>query len=276
MIKRKGVFFVTLLVLLVLVLWILWGNYSIQVTKFTVSSRKIPSSFDGFTIAQVSDLHNAEFGEENERLLKLLREVEPDGIFLTGDLVDSRRTDMEAALTFAMEAEKIAPCYYVTGNHESRISEYPELEKGLKSIGVTVLRDNAVALTKNTESILLIGLEDPDFTGESSVVIEEKLSELKMEGCYTVLLSHRPELFETYRACGVELVFAGHAHGGQVRLPLVGGIIAPDQGLFPKYDAGMYCQKETNMIVSRGLGNSLFPFRVNNRPQLVVAVLNSR
>ncbi|MGB4138298.1 MAG: metallophosphoesterase, partial [Saccharofermentanales bacterium] len=106
-------------------------------------------------------------------------------------------------------------------------------------------------------------------------VIYTKLHELMKENDgFTVLLSHRPELFDVYVDCGVDLVLSGHAHGGQFRLPFVGGIVAPDQGLFPKYDAGLYAAESTNMIVSRGIGNSIIPFRFNNRPEVVLIVLD--
>ena len=95
-----------------------------------------------------------------------------------------------------------------------------------------------------------------------------------MQG-YTVLLSHRPELFAVYAEQGIDLVFSGHAHGGQFRLPILGGLIAPNQGLFPQFDAGQFTSGQTAMLVSRGIGNSVIPIRINNRPQIVVAELRT-
>ena len=107
-------------------------------------------------------------------------------------------------------------------------------------------------------------------------MVSTKLNTLmEQETAYAILLSHRPELFETYAACGVDLVLSGHAHGGQFRLPFIGGLIAPNQGLFPKYDAGLFTDGNTNMIVSRGIGNSIIPIRFNNRPEIVLLELRA-
>jgi len=175
----------------------------------------------------------------------------------------------------------IAPVYYVTGNHEARISEYGKLKTALEITGVTVLENERTVLEKDGDTITLLGIDDPSFTadyltGDSAAVVKNTLDDLVTEGVgYTVLLSHRPELFDVYAESGVNLVFSGHAHGGQIRLPFIGGLAAPNQGLFPKYDAGLFTEGDTNMVVSRGLGNSLFPFRVNNRPEIVVVQLTS-
>lgn len=256
--------------ILALVIWLLWANTAIEVNEWTIESADIPEQFGGFRIAQVSDLHNTEFGRDNERILKLLRESEPDIIVITGDLIDSRNTDLQIALAFAEKAVQIAPCYYVSGNHESRISGWAALRQGLLDAGVTVLEDQCVTLERFGGTLTLVGLADPDFRGPFVAGLQEMTGQ--QEG-YTILLSHRPEYFELYADCGVDLVFSGHAHGGQVRLPFVGGLIAPGQGLFPEYDSGLYRQGDTVMLVSRGLGNSIVPLRVNDRPEILVAVL---
>jgi len=153
------------------------------------------------------------------------------------------------------------------------------LKTGLKVLGVTVLEDEQIILEKNAEAICLIGVDDPSFQtdyllGDTATVMNTKLKTLTSEdNAYTVLLSHRPELFDTYVERGVDLVLSGHAHGGQFRLPLIGGLVAPNQGLFPEYDAGLYAFDGTNMIVSRGIGNSIIPFRFNNRPEVVLIEL---
>ncbi len=281
MMKKKVMkWLVILFAALAFILWIAWGNTALETTRIQIVSERIPTSFDGWRIAQVSDLHNGEFGEENENLLMLLRAEQPDMIALTGDLVDSIHTDMDRAVKFAEEAVQIAPCYFVTGNHEARLEEqYEELERRLEAVGVTVLRDEAVTLDREGGVIQLIGLDDPRFEEQdeelkdSLAYFEEKLSAMELADGYRILLSHRPETFDAYVNQQIDLVLTGHAHGGQFRLPVVGGLIAPNQGLFPKYDAGLYVEGRTNMIVSRGLGNSVFPFRVNNRPEVVIVTL---
>lgn len=268
-------------ILLILIVWTAWGNAALELNTYTISSRGLPDAFDGYRIAQVSDLHNAEFGDRNQRLLEMLREAEPDMIAITGDLIDSRKTNIAVALAFAEEAVKIAPCYYVSGNHEARVSEYQELKTGLEAAGVTVLDDAQVKIEVSGESITVIGVNDPSFHADyltsDAAVMDRKLSELSSEDAsFTILLSHRPELFDTYAAHDMDLVLTGHAHGGQFRLPLIGGLIAPNQGLFPKYDDGLYSEGNTNMIVSRGLGNSIIPFRFNNRPEVVLIELKGQ
>ena len=268
-------------IFLVLIVWTVWGNTALERNTYTIRRPELPDVFDGYRIAQVSDLHNAEFGDRNQRLLEMLREAEPDMIAITGDLIDSRKTNIAVALAFAEDAVKIAPCYYVSGNHEARVSEYQDLKTGLEAAGVTVLDDARVKIEVSGESITVIGVNDPSFHADyltsDATVMDRKLSELSSEDAgFAILLSHRPELFDTYVAHDMDLVLTGHAHGGQFRLPLIGGLIAPNQGLFPKYDDGLYSEGNTNMIVSRGLGNSIIPFRFNNRPEVVLIELKSQ
>lgn len=278
--KRIIVLAVIVAILLALIIWIIWGNTALELNTYTVTSGKLPEAFDGYRIAHISDLHNTEIGANNEKLISMLKNAEPDMIAITGDLIDSRNTNVETALQFAEKAIKIAPCYYVSGNHEARVSEYEELKSGLTELGVIVLEDERTEIEISGEKISLLGVDDPSLQtdylfGDSATVIQNKLQGLVVDGnIYTILLSHRPELYEVYTESKVDLVLSGHAHGGQFRLPFVGGLVAPNQGLFPKYDAGLYTEGNTNMIVSRGIGNSILPFRFNNRPELILIELS--
>ena len=191
-------------------------------------------------------------------------------------------TNIDIALDFAKNAIQIAPVYYVNGNHEAGLLQYDKLKEGLEAVGVIVLEDEVIQLNHNGSTLTLIGLSDPNYAirndvfDETPAMVSTKLSGLQEnENGYTILLSHRPELFETYVNCGMDLVFSGHAHGGQFRLPFIGGLVAPNQGLFPKYDAGLYTDGTTNMIVSRGIGNSIIPIRFNNRPEVVLVELRA-
>ena len=268
-------------IILVLVVWIRWGNTALEINEYKIVSNSVPQNFHGFRIVQVSDLHNAEFGEGNSKLLELLSRTDPDIIVLTGDLIDSRNTDIEIALAFAREAMKIAPVYFVSGNHEARVSEYEDLKMGLAEAGVIVLENQKVEITRDGEAITLMGIDDPSFQesylfGDAESVAKQAIEMLQSESDgYTVLLSHRPELFELYVKTGMDLVFSGHAHGGQFRLPFLGGLAAPNQGFFPEYDAGLFSEGITNMIVSRGVGNSIIPIRFNNRPEIVLVTLRN-
>ena len=282
--KKQSKYLILLLLIvgIFFIIWTLWSNKALEVNEFTIASSRIPPAFSGFRIAQVSDLHNTEFGEGNATLLKMLSESQPDIIMITGDLIDVQHTDIEIALYFAEESVKIAPTYYVTGNHEASSSQYDTLKTELKDAGVTVLEDESVYLERDGETIVLLGLDDPNFTikgdmfSEVPAMVSTKINNmLKQNTMYSILLSHRPELFETYVACGIDLVLSGHAHGGQFRLPFIGGLIAPNQGLFPRYDAGLFTDGNTNMIVSQGLGNSIIPIRFNNRPEIVLIELHT-
>ncbi len=277
--RKRNIFAAVLIALAILVTWIWLGNTTLEVTRYEISSSRIPEAFSGFRIVQVSDLHNAEFGEGNCKLIGMLYQTDPDLIVLTGDLIDSRVINIQIALDFAAEAVKIAPVYYISGNHEARISEYADLKMGLAEAGVIILENEQINITKEGESITLIGVSDPSsetdyLLGDAAQVMSSKLAAFENESDgYRILLSHRPELFDEYISAGMDLVFTGHAHGGQIRLPFLGGLVAPNQGFFPKYDAGLFTYGQTNMIVSRGVGNSIIPLRIINPPELVIAQL---
>ena len=182
--------------------WVIHGNITVELSEYTVSADGLPESFDGFRIVQISDLHNSEYGESNEKLLDMIAEARPDMIAITGDLIDSTRPDVALALFFVAEAMKIAPCYYVPGNHESRLpDEYKTLKQGLSLLGVTVLENSSVKIKIGEEYITVAGVIDPAFitdyyTGDSESVMKDSLSTLQADGSYTLLLSHRPELFD--------------------------------------------------------------------------------
>lgn len=263
------------------IIFCIYENNSIVITKSNFSSQKITSDFDGFTIAQISDLHNKLFGDDQAKILNKLKSISPDIIVITGDLIDRRKYNLDIAMTFISGAVKIAPVYYVSGNHEAWSGDFPLIKKSLVEAGVNVLDDIVVELTKGKTSIDIIGLSDPDFLtsdyieGTNTSKTIEQLKQWVMGKNFKILLSHRPELFDLYSENSMDLVFTGHAHGGQIRIPFIGGLIAPDQGIFPKYSSGSYSKDSTTMFVSRGLGNSIFPVRVFNRPEIVVVTLRN-
>lgn len=278
--KSKKRYGVLLIIFVLFAIWVVWSNTALELNEYKIKSEDLPESFDGFRIAQVSDLHNTEMGRENSKLLDMLKEAEADIIVITGDVIDSYHTDIEVSLQFVEKAVNIAPCYYVTGNHEARFSRevFLDFEEKMKEYGVQVLHNEAVFIERDGEHITLAGLDDPSFASSHSGIhysnLSDLIQELFSEDGFQILLSHRPELFETYVDAEVDLVFSGHAHGGQFRLPFVGGLIAPNQGFFPEYDAGLFSEGGTNMLVSRGIGNSIFPVRFNNRPEVVVVELS--
>ena len=256
------------------------GNTSIQTMRIRIAGGGVPMSFQGFRVVQISDLHNAQFGAGQSSLLGAVKAASPDLIAVTGDLIDSRRTDVEKAMDLIAGAVSIAPVYYVTGNHEARTDQYAVLEKRMEEAGVSILKNEGVTIRRGGDSVRRLGLEDPRFVSqdetnvENAALLDGKLKAmLRTSGGYTVLFSHRPELFDVYAANGIDLVLCGHAHGGQIRISGLGKLFAPNQGFFLKYSEGVYEKNRTKMVVSRGLGNSIAPARINNRPELVVITL---
>ena len=267
LLQKHPVICCLLVLFLVLLVWSLWQTSSPKITEYQIGNTKLPESFNGLKIAQVSDLHNAQFGKENRKLLNLLQESQPDMILLTGDLIDSRRTDLDPAIAFCQAAVQLAPTYYVPGNHESRVPEdYAALKEALDACGVVILENKSLDLNRGEDAVTLTGLMDPNFGIPWPKTKTDH---------YQIVLSHRPELLDRYADLGLDLVLTGHAHGGQFRLPFIGGLFAPHQGLFPQYTAGIYTSGDTTMVISRGLGNVPFLPRFNNRPEVILITLES-
>ena len=257
--------YIFLVLILLGILYMLWENTHFTTTQYEYKNPKVPEEMDGLRILQISDLHNQSYGKDNSRLLDAVKKCEADVIVITGDLVDSTFTDTETALAFASELVEIAPVYYCTGNHEYRM-EKEKLETflaNLSAIGVRVLRNEAVPFYGG----LLVGLDDPHSdTDTLSQILKEQDKDV-----FTILLSHKPQHLENYLEA--DLVLAGHAHGGQIVIPFVGGLLAPGQGYFPKYTKGFYTMENTTMLVSRGIGNSHRVPRIFNMPELVLLTL---
>ncbi len=261
-----------------------WANARVWNARVEIRDEKIPAAFDGFILCQVSDVHNEARGEGNAALLRALREAAPDLICITGDFLDSRRTDLDFALELAGQLAEIAPAVYVTGNHEARRMDLSALEAGLAARGVQVLRDDWMPLARGGEEIALLGLDDPGFAAGEDWTLAEGLDQTQARlsallaqagDRFSLVLSHRPELLPAYAEAGADLVLSGHAHGGQVRLPGIGGLFAPGQGILPRLTSGVHARGETRLVVSRGLGNSAFPLRVFNPPEIVTVTLRA-
>ncbi len=264
---------ILMLIIIILITFCLFQNKHLVITTYTYESEKLGADLDGYRIVQISDLHNAEFGKENKKLLETIRSCSPDIIVITGDLVDSNHTNVERAVAFVKEAVKIAPVYYVTGNHEYWLepSENEQMMQGILAAGACDLDDEAVCIEKGDSSFMLAGLDDQHLSDET---LKNLLQEQKNE--LSIVLAHEPQYLQNYANAGADLVLTGHAHGGQIRLPFVGGIVAPDQGFLPEYTSGKYNRADTEMIVSRGLGNSIIPVRLFNYPEVVCVELRCK
>nr|AHF25113.1 phosphoesterase [uncultured bacterium Contig1552] len=263
----------------ILFLLIVIDNVVIHTTYTRVPINNLPDAFNDYRIVQVSDLHNNLYGHDQSYLIAKIREVNPDVIVITGDLIDRNTRKVENAMKFVKGAVEIAPVFYVSGNHESGAGkEYVELVISMKKAGVVILENKSVELISGEEIICLAGIADPafDYTASDADVVDREIKDvLSQTGKErpVILLSHRPELIDIYSKNGVDLVLTGHAHGGQIRLPFFGPVYSPSQGFRPKYTSGLYKEGNTQMYVSRGIGNGLAPLRFNDGPELAVIIL---
>ena len=277
--------FVMVCSMLVLLCGLLWfDNIRLSVSRQDIQLKNLPASFRGRRIVQISDLHSASFGENNERLVRRIAGLKPDVIFVTGDLISSGDADTEAVLALMQSLVKCAPTYFSLGNHEQiqdwlNRGESPSFVEQVSRSGVIVL-DNAFAEWKQGADIIRIYgytcdlpyysgkdvLEAAGLTYEDAAPLLEKFGK-PWEGI-RLLLAHNPDYLGAYAAWGADLVFSGHLHGGVIRIPFIGGLLSPAREWFPKYDAGLYRVGGTVMNVNRGLGNSIIPFRLFNPPDI--------
>ena len=275
---RRIVLILLLVLFFTLLLLYFDSNTRLVTERFTIASPKIPRSLSGLTIVQLSDVHLAEYGPENEILFSKVRAENPDCIVLTGDLIYGYRSFEEAERAyierFIPKLLEIAPVYFVTGNHEFAAAWVYECLQRLKELGVTVLQNDYVLLSDGQESILLCGIDDPNGRADMQKPDEVIREVREKEGeKFLLVLYHRHNQFDLWKELGVDLVLCGHAHGGMVRLPFIGPLYAPGHVWFPKYTSGLYEAGETRMIVSRGVGGP--PFRFLNNPEIVSVTLVS-
>lgn len=255
------------------------NNKKLKQSNISLSFNNLPASFDNFRIAQISDIHCDKVGFSDLSFINKIKKFSPDIIIITGDILDSYKNDTDVAYNILCQLAIISPCYFVSGNHELRLpEEYERLQTILNKLNITNLNNTSILLEKNNDVINLVGVEDYNhFKNEDNLNhrnnFKETLDELYSSTHFNILLSHRPEKFPMYVEAKYDLIFSGHAHGGQWRIPFIGGIYSPSQGFFPKYTNGKYIKENSTLIVSRGLGNSSFPIRINNPIELVLVTL---
>lgn len=280
-ILNKNMLYLIVEIVIVIILVFIYQNKKIVTTNTKYINNKIPSEFNDFKICHITDLQDSNFGNGQNKLIQIISNNKPDIIVVTGDLIDRNRYDLEQSMNFIEKAVKIAPVYYVSGNHEIATNDYENIRGKLLNSGVIVLDNETEYIEKNGEKIQIIGIHDYNYFNvnddqETEKIIKMEINKLQDANCFQILLSHRPEIFESYVETEVDLVFSGHAHGGQIRLPFIGGLYSPGQGIFPKYDSGLYTKEQTSMYVSRGLGNSTFPLRIFNNPEVAFIILNNQ
>lgn len=247
----------------------------LEISRYEVNSKKLPESFDGFKIVQLSDLHGAEFGEDGMELVEKVKELEPDIIALTGDFVTDEG-DLAAVKKLAGRLTELCPVYFVSGNHEFGSGLAVKVRNILERAGVKYLSNEYLTISRGEDEILLGGVEDPLAYADmlSPDELAQKMNDAAPDA-FKILLGHRNYWMTEYPELPVDLIFCGHAHGGLIRIPGVGGLIGTDRRLFPDFDAGEYNNGRYTLIVSRGLGNSVPIPRVFNRPEIVCVELSS-
>lgn len=282
--RRNRILLVVLILLMVLFGIRLYIDHNlIKITSYEISSDKIPISFSGYKILQISDLHNKNFGNQ---LFEKICLKNPDIIVMTGDMVSANSLDFSNFLNFAKRIAEKYTVYYIKGNHEGTLSkkDYAVIEDALALYGITILDNQKVSLQSGNDKINLYGMwcnqryysrADAD---KSYVVKKETVTKL-LGKCnadeYNILLMHTPNYFEEYEKWGADLVLAGHIHGGLIRLPLARGLFSPDRKLFPKYSYGKYKINNSEMIVNSGLSRGTTGFRLFNKPEIVTITLKS-
>ena len=270
--KRWKIWLAAGAVLAALAVWALWTG--LVVRTYTLETAKLDQPV---RLLLLTDLHSTVHGRDQRALIDLVRAQAPDAVLLAGDIADDEVPNRGTELLLEAVAGKY-PCFYVTGNHEFWAEGTEEILEMFRRYGVTVLAGTWSDLTVRGQTIRIFGVDDPEgFEAAPGEAVpagwleqwETCRSGLE-EGTFSVLLSHRPELTELYRGSGFDLVVSGHAHGGQVRVPLLlNGLYAPNQGFFPQYAGGLYDLDGTALAVSRGLSISRLP-RVFNPPEAVV------
>lgn len=241
----------------------------LAVRRYRFTSKKLTGPVK---LAVLSDLHSTLYGKGQRQLLSLLEAEQPDGIFLPGDMVDDRAKE-QGAWTLLEALGGRYPCWYVTGNHEFRIPDVERVLNRIQSCGIHVLAGMAEETILAGQPLCIggfdaLGIEDGRWRRQLA-----RCQAGRTPGCYSILLSHRPNFVTEFSACGYELVVCGHAHGGQWRIPgVLNGLYAPEQGLFPDYAGGLYKLGNCTMVVSRGLARNFLP-RIFNPPEVPIITL---
>ena len=276
------------IVLLTIVMCIgVYENTHVKITRYEFDSRRVPRDMKGLKIVQLSDLHNVRNKELRDDILEDIKWMCPHLIIFTGDMLDKNRPNVDIALDFMKRLSKIAPTYYTFGNHDYKARCRHKLFNRIYDFNENMANNKVFVFKNKRQRMNIIGLDDPIKAQRynkayglpkqsKEEIVSEALDEIKYNHRnFTILITHRPDFYKVYDRKNIDLVFTGHAHGGQFNIPPFGPLYAPGQGILPKYAGGMYDLKHTKMIVNRGIGNSVFPFRLNNRPEIVLVTLKN-
>ncbi len=298
--------FIIIGIVLIIILWTAIEQKQLVVTKYKVTSKKLPKAFQDTRLVILADLHNYSFGRENERLLRKIEEQKPDYILIAGDMINKKVVSYPSNAFYLLEKlAKNYRIYYAYGNHEQRMekllreslvktfdvkqkkaanlaalcSTWVQYKKLLKDIGVTFLDNEATYLQRDHQKVKITGVSiGKEFfvKGKLPNMAKSYLNELLGEANtldFQILLAHNPLYFQNYADWGSDLTISGHLHGGLVRLPGIGGVVSPQVRFFPKYNAGNFTNNGQEMVVSRGLGSHSMMPRLFNIPEIVLITM---
>ncbi|GIO21515.1 metallophosphoesterase [Oceanobacillus sp. J11TS1] len=269
---RRWIIFIILLIILSLVIKIYFDTSTFKINREIFQSAKLEEGTE-LNIVQITDVHSRVFGSENEKVIQKVKELDTDMIVLTGDLIDRKTNDLEDAFHLVEELVQVNPdTYYVTGNHEQENPKKEAFLAGLEDRGVTILSNENTQFEKNGQRYNIVGIDDVSTGHEDmSSAFSDKDTE-----AYTILLSHAPLVVQKYPDVDADLVLSGHTHGGQIRLPFIGALIAPDDGLFPELQKGIYpLGDERYLYIDSGLGTTAMPVRFLNQSQISLITIRS-
>ncbi|MBJ6801172.1 metallophosphoesterase [Geomonas propionica] len=251
--------------------YLYYQRVSVAVRRYRVPVQNLPRPFHGFTILHITDLHDKEFGEHGKDLLAILRGLSFDLLAVTGDLVLRTSPKVDAALELirGIGGFSKSPAFSVSGNHEWGAQLAPQVNAKLEQAGVRVLTNESEVLRRGEDRLWVVGVDDP-VTGRANLTQALSPTDARQP---RLLLAHAPHPFPQAVQAGVDLMLVGHTHGGQIRVPLIGAPYIPSMGYLPRWDYGLYRQGKSTMIVNGGLGESWFPIRINNPPEVALVTL---
>ena len=268
--KRMLIIPAVLAALLLLLCYLYYEDNALRATVYHLTSDKVSGEF---TVVQLSDLHSKAFGADNADLIALIDAQDPDLIVDTGDLIDDSHFDVADVKSFESRLTAIAPVCFVTGNHEWESGRAEEVIDALRSCGVRVLRSTAETFTLRGQTVSVGGTDDIAYT---DTYLGDSLKTLTALPGYRIFLMHQPQHFSRCAEFPVDLVLSGHTHGGQVRIPFIGSVFAPNQGFFPHYDWHLFTENNSTLIISGGLGTAVLPIRILAPPEIVVIKVSQK
>ncbi|WXR60860.1 metallophosphoesterase [Peptostreptococcaceae bacterium AGR-M142] len=271
---KKNIKYIILTIISLFFLSLFAFSSKLKIVHYTLKKSKMKSDIK---IVLLTDLHSCKYGENQKELIDSIYEQKPDIILLAGDIADNKIPHQNTKLVLKSIGNKY-PCFYVTGNHEVWARDFLDIKKLFRDNNINILEGNSKTLKFNGQIINIAGIDDP-YVGEQ--LFNKQLNDCGnniIDNAYNILITHRPERIDDYLKYDFDLITSGHAHGGQWRIPyILNGLLAPNQGFFPKYAGGLYEFENTDFIVSRGLARESTKIpRIFNRPELVVINLKTK